>query len=372
MDEEAARCITDALTGSPYPLTAPEIAKKIPGWTKKKVNQHIFKMGRTVEQIPGTQPPKWKLIDGATIPTPPQVEQTQQEGATGTSAPSVCSSTSISPVTTPTQASSDEDIKQEVIRYLQAQSSPVSAPNVSSSISSKLKCETATIKRILYELQTEAVVSNLSPKGQKPLWEMKRARPKAKTLNGNPLYAKEEDENGVMKLIPVTQDHLNDHDPPSSNSKPAVIENTPTKKEDEIGVAKLTPVTQDLLNDQSDPPSSNSKPAVIENTPTKKRPPENMSTAAGDERVEESGPGTRSVPVKLAARFDALTVEDKDSDDVLRQKVLDFLKYHPDNKLSTITRSIGCPTRDKVLYILECLKKEDKVEETNDSQFKLI
>ena len=336
--EEAARCITDALTGSPYPLTAPEIASKIPGWTKTKVNQHIYNMARTVEKVPGTQPPKWKLIDGATIPTPSQVEQTQQEGATGTS-PSVCSSTSVSPVTTPTQASSDEDIKQEVIRYLQARSSPVSAPDVSRSISSKLKCDTAAIKRVLYELQKEAVVSNLSPKGQKPLWEMKRARPKAKTLNGKPLYAKEEDENGVMKLIPVTQDHL---------------------------------------NDQSNPPSSNSKP-VVENTP-KKPPPENVSTAAGGDRVES---GTRSVPVKLAARFDGLTVEDKDSDEVLqqrvssdeelRQKVLDFLKSHPHDefKSRTIATSIGCPTRDKVLYILNRLKEEDIVEETNDGQFKL-
>ena len=202
MDE--VKCITDALTCSPYPLTAPEIASKIPGWTKKKVNQHIYKMGRTVEQIPGTQPPKWKLIDGATIPTPPQVDQTQQEDATGTSTPSVCSSTS--PITTPTQA---EDIKQEAIHYLQTRSSPVSTPDVSRSISSKLKCDTATIKSILYELQTEAVVINVSLKGQKPLWEMKRAKP-PKTLNGKPLYAKEEDENGVMKLIPVTQDHLSE------------------------------------------------------------------------------------------------------------------------------------------------------------------
>ena len=197
MDEEAARCIIGALTGSPYPLTATEIASNIPGWTKKKVNQHIYKMGRTVEQIPGTQPPKWKLIDEATIPTPPQVDQTQQEGATGTSTP---------PITTPTQA---EDIKQEVIRYLQTQSSPVSAPDVSRFISSKLKCDTATIKRILYELQTKAVVINVSSKEQKPLWEMKSAKP-PKTLNGKPLYAKEEDENGhgVMKLIPV--DHLSE------------------------------------------------------------------------------------------------------------------------------------------------------------------
>ena len=223
--------IKDVLSSSPYPLTAPEIGKII-GNTKKEVNQVIFKISG-VEQVPDTQPPKWKLKEdssGATKKDDTSLEQDSTVSSTVTTSTSsikkvggTSMSTDISksnPLTNDSKQCNDDELRPLILDVLKKQSTPLTAPEIFRQLSGKIICITADCKRVLHELQKEGRVENRSPAGTKPFWILKGSSSGATALSdsdlatygGKPLFTFEKIE-GKHRYKELTKSEISQASP---------------------------------------------------------------------------------------------------------------------------------------------------------------
>ena len=224
--------IKDVLSSSPYPLTAPEIGKKI-GNTKKEVNQVIFKISG-VEQVPDTQPPKWRLKEdssGATKKDDTSLEQDSTVSSTVTTSTSLSikkvGATSMSPgisksnpLINDSKQCNDDELRSLILDVLKKQSTPLTAPEIFRQLSGKIICITADCKRVLHELQKEGRVENRSPAGTKPFWILKGSSSGATALSdsdlatygGKPLFTFEKIE-GEHRYKELTKSEISQASP---------------------------------------------------------------------------------------------------------------------------------------------------------------
>ena len=321
--------IISVLKESPTPLTAAEIARKIPGCIKKDVNQKLYHING-VKSVEGTQPPKWRLV-----------EQCQTK-VTKETEPIVVANTD-TPVNK--QKSTDDEIKPIVIEYLQSQTSPISGPSISRSISSKINnCITADIKRVLGELEREGSVRNHSLKGEKPLWSLKKSlqnKPETATFKGKRLFVAEDKENGGISLDPVTLEEL--HEGVNHPVTPVPLSET------------IEPCIQPVEESSGQLEEPSIQPIEPSGIPSK-----NPTEAC-----------KKKTPVQLAANFTTLTIERSEKE--LYEQVLQFLKSRPGIEFTdhAVAKDIGCSTRQKVLYILDKLVDEGIAEKMNNHTYKL-
>ena len=342
--------ITTALRQSSNPLTANEIAKVI-GRTKKEVNQTIHRMNGVEKLEEATERPKWRLTERDELKSSKSSTKGQESSPNSGKA-------SVESTRTPERSTArDENIKEVLVRFLGAQSSPVSAPDISRRIDKNVSCDTANIKRVLYEMEREGTVMNHSLKGDKPMWTLKDSLQGNKdhvTMCKKLLYTFDEESDGTMKFKPVTQSELE-----------AGSLQTTTGQTDEA-----------IIPEPDSGQAVNSPPHETQTTSESGPQDLGLPFPSTSEPSTSSQPCKKKNSMPIAANFSNLSLQDNVISDekVLRQKVVQFLESNPDQEflLRDITERIGFPTRDKVLCCLESLVEQNLVEKLENKHYKII
>lgn len=357
--------IVEVLRQNDGAMTALEIAKKV-GCTKKEINQKFNEMERqgVVMKVTGSSnPPKWQLCDVTGASPQPQSQPNRSQSETNTTCGSDTLDTPLrslsldtTPTATPTKQVDDGELTERVTRVLRSKSKAISAPDIGRELEMEKYHD---VKRILYALERQKKIEKIA-EGSKPLWQMKRnSTSEQATMNGEPLYTKEED-NGDIRFKKVSKTDVTT--PPTSLLKPPFHQATPTST-----------CASSISGDYSDLESLNEIPLSDDDDEVKQKPqedPDSHSTSSSNAH-SASSPGShstsspsmcsRSGKPKLAASFPP-------NEKQLQEEILGKLKKYPTHSftLYEIKDMVASPTQDVVLYALDKLVECGKIEKVSD------
>ena len=354
--------IKKTLEGSSEPMRALDIAKKI-GHEKKDVNRVIYKMP-DVEQVEKS-PPKWRIRSRngicpegtstssvSTIGTinsagamaqrgalTPQVEKTS-EGGEGQSSPS---------------QGSDLELQEKLLEVLKQSAKPTSALQLARELGKEGRRD---VNPTLHRLEKQGLVRKLSEDTDtKPLWEsvVHQVRPTpgrqyekapssctrgsvASTVaqwKGDNLYTRTDTSDGKITFSPVQKKEILTSVLDEKSRPDASCE--PEEK------SKASPDVEKQQDEKTDCETPSSQVPLPSTNKSKKK-----------------------MRNKLAANFTCPPTSSQESNDDLKERIIEILKTNTGNEPLTtleVSKKLGMQVRGDAMVLLKELKEDGDVEE---------